>query len=70
MLSLVESVVPLTLVLFALVSAVVFFTNLGKMEDILKVLTDGKADAALAASVFHYGDFTSEEVKKYLEKRD
>lgn len=42
----------------------------GKMEDILKVLTDGKADAALAASVFHYGDFTSEEVKKYLEKRD
>lgn len=39
----------------------------GKMEDFLEILR-GKysADAALAASVFHYGEFTVGQVKKYL----
>jgi len=30
------------------------------------VLSEGKADAVLAASVFHYGKFTIEQVKSYL----
>ncbi len=30
----------------------------GKPEDFVRVLTDGEADAALAASVFHYGTYT------------
>src|SRR5215471_947231 len=29
----------------------------GKPEDFLRVLTDGEADAALAASIFHYGTY-------------
>jgi len=29
----------------------------------------GKADACLAASVFHYGEFTVEDVKKYLREK-
>ena len=32
--------------------------------------TSGKADACLAASVFHYGEMTVAEVKKYLRERD
>ncbi|HLC65750.1 MAG TPA: imidazole glycerol phosphate synthase subunit HisF [Candidatus Nanoarchaeia archaeon] len=28
----------------------------------------GKADAALAASIFHYGEYTVVDIKKYLEK--
>jgi len=33
------------------------------------VLTAGKADAVLAASVFHYGQFTVRQVKEYLKSR-
>lgn len=41
----------------------------GNSEDIAKVLTDGKADAALAASIFHYGEITIPELKRYLAGR-
>lgn len=41
----------------------------GTFEDFYEVLTEGKADAALAASVFHYGKFTIKEVKDYLKER-
>jgi cyclase len=38
----------------------------GKPEHFLKVLTDGEADAALAASIFHYGTYTVSDLKQYL----
>ncbi len=38
----------------------------GKMEDFLEVFKKTGADAALAASVFHYGEMTVTDVKKYL----
>ena len=41
----------------------------GKLEHFYDVLTAGKADAVLAASVFHYGEFTIKEVKDYLKNR-
>jgi len=41
----------------------------GNAEDIAKVLTEGKADAALAASIFHYGEITVPELKRYLSER-
>jgi cyclase len=40
----------------------------GKPEDFARVLTEGEADAALAASVFHYGTYTVGELKKFLEE--
>ncbi len=40
----------------------------GKPEDFLRVLTEGEADAALAASVFHYGTFRIAELKEYLDR--
>ncbi|HUS06906.1 MAG TPA: HisA/HisF-related TIM barrel protein, partial [Bryobacteraceae bacterium] len=40
----------------------------GKPEDFLRVLTEGEADAALAASVFHYGTYTVDQLKDYLDK--
>lgn len=40
----------------------------GTMEHFLEALTTGKADAALAASVFHYREFSVREVKEYLAK--
>ena len=41
----------------------------GKMEHFYDVLTEGKADAVLAASVFHYGQYTVRQVKDYLKSR-
>ena len=38
----------------------------GSPEDMLKVLTDGFADAALAASIFHFREHSVGGVKRYL----
>jgi cyclase len=38
----------------------------GGLEHMYQVLTTGGADAALAASIFHYGDFTVADAKRYL----
>ena len=40
----------------------------GNLEDIKEVLMKGKADAALAASIFHYKQYTINDVKKYLRE--
>lgn len=40
----------------------------GSVADIAAVLTEGKADAALAASIFHYGQYTVGEVKRQLNE--
>jgi cyclase len=40
----------------------------GKPEHFIRVLTEGEADAALAASIFHYGAYTVDDLKDALEK--
>lgn len=39
----------------------------GKPEHLLDALTKGKADAALAASIFHFGQYSVKQVKQYLK---
>lgn len=39
----------------------------GSVEDIADVLTQGKADAALAASIFHFGEVSINQLKKQLQ---
>lgn len=41
----------------------------GKPADFERVLTEGLADAALAASIFHYGTYTVSDLKNYLQER-
>lgn len=41
----------------------------GKMEHFYDALTEGKADAALAASLFHFKELEIQEVKEYLRDR-
>jgi cyclase len=41
----------------------------GKPEHLYEVLTDGHADAALVASMVHYGDYTVRGLKEYLRAR-
>ena len=40
----------------------------GKLEHFVTVFKEGKADAALAASIFHYNKFSISVVKKFLLK--
>jgi len=39
----------------------------GRPEHLADVLTKGKADAALIASMTHYGTYTVSEIKSYLD---
>lgn len=41
----------------------------GSPEHLYAVFTEGKADAALAASIFHFGTYTVAETKRYLRER-
>ena len=41
----------------------------GKLEHFYEALTDGGASAVLAASLFHFGEFSIAEVKDYLRGR-
>lgn len=41
----------------------------GTMEHFYDVLTEGKADAALSASVFHFKEIDINELKKYLKSK-
>ena len=42
----------------------------GSVSDIADVLTHGRADAALAASIFHYGEITIDALKRQLAERN
>ncbi len=41
----------------------------GKPEHLYEVLTEGRADAALVASIVHYGEYTVPQLKEYLSGR-
>ena len=42
----------------------------GNMEHFYDALTEGQADAALAASLFHYKELEINQLKKYLQDRN
>ncbi|MBN2097539.1 MAG: imidazole glycerol phosphate synthase subunit HisF, partial [Candidatus Omnitrophica bacterium] len=41
----------------------------GNLEHLYQALTEGKADAALAASIFHYGEYSLKQAKQYLKDK-
>jgi cyclase len=41
----------------------------GTLEHLAEALTEGKADAVLAASIFHFGTFTIKEAKEHLKAK-
>ena len=41
----------------------------GTLEHLYEAFTQGKADAALAASIFHFGTYTIKEAKDYLREK-
>ncbi len=43
--------------------------GVGELEHLYQGLSEGHADAVLAASIFHFGEHTVQEAKKYLAER-
>jgi cyclase len=41
----------------------------GTLDHLVEVIEEGKADAVLAASIFHYGEYTIQEAKEYMASR-
>jgi cyclase len=42
--------------------------GVGVLQHLVDGVKDGEADAVLAASIFHYGEFTIQEAKQYMAK--
>jgi cyclase len=53
----------------AVVVPVIASGGAGKIEDLYQALSAGKADAVLAASIFHYGTHSILEAKQYLARK-
>jgi cyclase len=44
--------------------------GVGKLEDFVAGVREGKASALLAASVFHFNEFSINQVKKYMAENN
>jgi cyclase len=44
--------------------------GVGILQHLVDGVKDGEADAVLAASIFHYGEFTIQEAKQYMAKNN
>lgn len=62
--------IPLTAaVADAVDTPVIASSGCGEPEHAYEVFTEANADAALAASIFHFDEYTIEEMKTYLDER-
>ena len=41
----------------------------GNLQHLVDGIVEGHADAVLAASIFHFGEYTIEEAKRYMQER-
>jgi len=53
----------------AVSTPVIASSGCGGPEDAYEVFTEADADAALAASIFHFGEYSIAETKQYLDQR-
>ncbi|MCD8338826.1 MAG: imidazole glycerol phosphate synthase subunit HisF, partial [Burkholderiales bacterium] len=43
--------------------------GVGNLQHLVDGVTIGKADAVLAASIFHFGEYTIQEAKEYMQSK-
>jgi cyclase len=43
--------------------------GVGNLQHLADGVTEGRADAVLAASIFHYGEYTVRQAKEYMRAR-
>jgi imidazole glycerol-phosphate synthase subunit HisF len=59
--------IPLTRAMCEAVSIPVIASGgVGTLQHLVEGVTEGKADAVLAASIFHFGEYTIDEAKRYM----
>ena len=62
--------IPLTKAICEAVNiSVIASGGAGNLDHLVEALVDGKADAVLAASIFHFGEWSIQEAKAYLAER-
>jgi len=62
--------IPLTVAVSKAVSIPVIASGgAGTLEHLREALVEGRADAVLAASIFHFGEFTVAQTKEYLAEK-
>ncbi|HAG10739.1 MAG TPA: imidazole glycerol phosphate synthase subunit HisF [Desulfotomaculum sp.] len=62
--------IPLTLAIARAVRIPVIASGgVGTLEHLVQGLVEGEADAVLAASIFHFGEYSILQAKKYLRKK-
>ena len=44
--------------------------GVGTLKHLVDGVKDGEADAVLAASIFHYGEYSIQEAKNYMHEHD
>jgi cyclase len=44
--------------------------GVGVLQHLVEGVTEGHADAVLAASIFHYGEFTVHQAKEYMMRHN
>ena len=44
--------------------------GVGNLQHLVDGVKEGGADAVLAASIFHYGEYTIQEAKEYMAKNN
>ena len=53
----------------AVITAVIASGGVGNLEHLVEGVTQGGADAVLAASIFHFGEYTVRQAKEYMAQR-
>jgi cyclase len=53
----------------AVAVAVIASGGVGNLQDLVDGIVKGKADAVLAASIFHFGEYTIPQAKQYMRER-
>jgi imidazole glycerol phosphate synthase subunit hisF (EC 4.1.3.-) len=53
----------------AVSTPVIASSGCGSPEDVYEVFTETDVDAALAASIFHFDEYSIQETKEYLDER-
>ncbi len=43
--------------------------GVGNLQHLVEGITEGKVDAVLAASIFHFGEYSIPEAKKYMASK-
>jgi cyclase len=54
---------------FSVTVPVIASGGVGNLQDLVDGIIEGKADAVLAASIFHFGEYSIPQAKQFMRER-